>query len=239
MRCQYEGFPDLGYLGPFGRPAQYQLFRGQDGDCCPTSLGFTAIDNTSSGHSSQSEAYTRLFEHNSRPPIQTQSADIDRVESPFRNRESNFQGLGISRSRHVCNSPLYPPSSVHVSDSGATSTGGGCSVSGLAGKINVHVSAVPSAQNRSHSDTMCHPGSRSNTDSSLVANTAVVSTPTLTLCGSPSVLSIPPRPAGTSGTEVHLRRKVIPSGGCHATYITKKQDFRMLLHQETLNQSHV
>ena len=42
------------------------------------------------------------------------------------------------------------------------------------------------------------------------ANTAMVSTPTSILCGSPSVLSIPQSPAVTAGTEVHLRRKVIP-----------------------------
>ena len=34
---------------------------------------------------------------------------------------------------HVCQSPKYPPTSVHVSDSGASSTGGGCSVSGCRG----------------------------------------------------------------------------------------------------------
>ena len=109
---------------------------------------------------------------------------------------------------------ITPPSSIHVSDSGASSTGGGY-FSGLAGEINVHVSAVPSAQ-QSHSETTCHPGSRSNTDSSLVANTPVVSTPTSTLCGSPSALSILPRPAVTTGTEVHLRRKVIPSARMEA-----------------------
>ena len=38
---------------------------------------------SSSGHTSQSQAHTRLSERDSRPPIQAQSADIDRVESPF------------------------------------------------------------------------------------------------------------------------------------------------------------
>ena len=92
---------------------------------------------TSSGQSSQSQAHPRLFEHDSGPPIQTQSADIDRVESPFRSRESNF--LGDSISGHVCHSPQYPPTSVHVSNSGTSSTSSGCSVSGLAaGEINLH-----------------------------------------------------------------------------------------------------
>ena len=56
------------------------------------------------------------------------------------------------------------PTSVHVSDSGASSSGGRCSVSRLAGEIDVHVSTVPSAQ-QSHSETAGHPGSRSDTKS--------------------------------------------------------------------------
>ena len=48
----------------------------------------------SSEHSSQSQAHPRLFERDSRPPIQIQSA---RVESPFRNRESNFLDFGELR----------------------------------------------------------------------------------------------------------------------------------------------
>ena len=58
---------------------------------------------------------------------------------------------------------------------------------------------------------MCHPGNRSNTDSSLVAITAVVSTHTLTLCGPPSALSILPRSTVSTESEIHLGRKVIPS----------------------------
>ena len=40
--------------------------------------------------SSQSQAHTRLFERDSGPPIQTQSAIKDRVESQFQNPKSNF-----------------------------------------------------------------------------------------------------------------------------------------------------
>ena len=53
--------------------------------------------------------------------------------------------------------------------------------------------------------------SRSDTNSSLVAISAVVPTPTSTLCGSPTVLYIPSRPAVTTGTEIHLGRKVVSS----------------------------
>ena len=70
---------------------------------------------------------------------------------------------------HVCHSPQYPPTLVQDSDSdsGASSSGGGCSVSGLVGEINVHVCAIFSAQ-QSHSEITCHPrSSLSNTDCSL------------------------------------------------------------------------
>ena len=40
----------------------------------------------------------------------------------------------------------HVPSSVHVPNSGAKSPRGGCSVSGLAGEVNVHVSSIRSAQ---------------------------------------------------------------------------------------------
>ena len=62
-----------------------------------------------SGQSSQSQAHCRLFEHNSGPPIQTQSAYFDRVESTFRDCQSDFSVLGNSKGGHVCNSPQYPP----------------------------------------------------------------------------------------------------------------------------------
>ena len=123
----YGGFPNLGYLNPFGSPAPYQLFGAQGDSCCLTPLGFSApgppgfdrygqhyssylykqtrrdpfpnlVASSSgslyvaagSGHSSQSQAHTRLFECDSGPPIQTQSANIDKVESPFRDCESDF-----------------------------------------------------------------------------------------------------------------------------------------------------
>ena len=162
-----------------------------------------------SGHSSQSQTHTRMFKRDNRLPFQTKSANIDRVESSFRDCQLDFPVLGNSNGGHVCHSPQCLPTSVHVSNSGASSTGGGCSVSGLAGEISVHVYAISSAQ-QSHSETKCHPGSRSDTDSSLVAITAVVSTPTSTLCRQPSVLPIPPRSTVSTGTEIQLGWKVVP-----------------------------
>ena len=123
------------------------------------------------------------------------------MKSPFWNHDPNIRGLGNSDSGHVCHSPQYPPSSVHVSDSGALALAVDAlavdAVSGLAGEVNVHVSAVPLAQ-QSYSEIMCHSGGDPN--SPLVAITTMVSTHTSTLCEPPSVLSIPPRSVVTTGT---------------------------------------
>ena len=145
-----------------------------------------------SEHHSPSKTYSRLSERDTRPPISSESADIDRVVPSPRGRETYLQGLGDTRSRHVCNSVELPPSSVHVSISGAKSPSGGCSVSRLAGEVNVHVSPIPPAQ-QSHSEAPVHPVGRGNSHSPLVAVSVVVSTPTSSLCGSPSSLFLPSR----------------------------------------------
>ena len=49
---------------------------------------------TSSEHSCPSRTHSRLSERDSRPPISSQSANTDRMESPSRNRESNFGSSG-------------------------------------------------------------------------------------------------------------------------------------------------
>ena len=138
-----------------------------------------------------------------------------RVESQPRDRESNLRFLGDSRSQHVCDCFKLPPSRVDVSNSGATSSSGGCSVSGLAGKVGVHVSTFSPTQ-QSHSEATVHQGGRSDSHSPLVAKTAVVRTPTSSLCGSPPVLSIPSRSSVTTGSEVRLERKVAPSARMEA-----------------------
>ena len=90
---------------------------------------------------------------------------------PPRDRETYLQALGDTRSRHICDSVELPPSSVHVSSSRAKNPSSGCSVSGLAGDVNVHVSSISSAQ-QSHSEAPVHPGGRSNSRSPLVAETS-------------------------------------------------------------------
>ena len=95
------------------------------------------------------------------------------------------------------------------------STGGGCSVSRLAGKVDVHVSTFSLAL-QSYSETVVHTGGRSDSNSPLVAETVVVSTPTSTLCASSTIFSIPPRSPVSTGPEISLGRKVIPSARTEA-----------------------
>ena len=117
-----------------------------------------------SEYNSPGKTYSRLSERDSRPPISSQSAHTDRLVPPPQDRETYLQSLGHTRSRHVFNIVELPPSSVHVSNSGAKSPSGGCSVSGLAGEVNVHVSPIPPAQ-QSHSEASIHSGGRGSSHS--------------------------------------------------------------------------
>ena len=129
-------------------------------------------------------------------------------------------------------------------NSGATSPRGGCSVSGLGGEVNVHVSSIPSTQ-QSHSEAQVHTGGRSDSHSPLVAESVVVSTPTSSLCGTPPVLSLPSRSPVPTGSEVCLRRKVVPSARMEALRRHYKaagfsdEVSRLAAAREALNQSHV
>ena len=233
-------FPDFGYLDPYRPQALYQL----SGSIAPGPPGYdrygqfdssfiyqqarrdpfphlATFDSRASPlvrgleHNSPSKTYSRLSERDSRPPISSESANTNRVESPPRDHEPHLRVLGDTSSRHVHDCVELPPSLVHVSNSGATSPSGGCSVSGLAGEVNVNVSSIPSAQ-QSNSEAPVHPGGRSNSHSPLVAETVVVSTPTSSLCGSPPVLSLPSRSSVPAGSEVCLGRKVVPSARMEA-----------------------
>ena len=130
------------------------------------------------------------------------------LPGPPRDHETYLQALGDKCVK-------LPLSLVHISNSGATSPSGGCSVSGLAGEVNVHVSSIPSAQ-QSHSEAPVHPGGRGSSHSPLVAKTVVVSTPTSSLCGTPLGLSQPSGSSVPAGSEVCLRRKVVPSARMEA-----------------------
>ena len=108
-----------------------------------------------------------------------------------------------------------PPSSVHVSNRGAKSPSGGCSVSGLAGEVNVHVSPIHPAQ-QSHSEALIHSVGRGSPRSHLVADSNVVSTSTTSLCGTPPSSSLPSRSSVPKGSEVRLGQKVVPSARMEA-----------------------
>ena len=132
-----------------------------------------------------------------------------------RDREAYLQGLGDTRSRDVCNMVELPPSSVHVSNSGAKTSSSGCSVSRLAGEVNVHVPPFSPAQ-QSHSETSIHAGGRGSSHSPLVAESIVVSTPATSLCGTPPGSPLPSGSSVPAGSEVCLRRKGIPSARMEA-----------------------
>ena len=143
-------------------------------------------------HSSPGETHSRLPERDSRPPISSESANTDRVVPILRDRETHLQVLGDTRSRHVCYTVELPPSSVHVSSSGAKSPSGGCSVSRLAGEVNVHVSTFSPAQ-QGRAEITVHSSGRGDPRSPLVAVSTVVPTPTTSLCGTPADSPIPSR----------------------------------------------
>ena len=162
-----------------------------------------------SEHSIPGKTHSRLSEHDSRPPISSESANIDRVVPTPRDREPHLQGLGDTRDRHVCNLVELPSPSVRVSDSGAKGPSGGCSVSGLAGEVNVHVSPVPPAQ-QGRAEALVHSGGGGDTCSPLVAVSVVVSTSATSLCGTPASTPLLSGSSVPAGSEVHLRRKAVP-----------------------------
>ena len=123
--------------------------------------------------------------------------------------------MGDTRSRHVSDTVELPPSSVHVSSSGVKSPNGGCSVSRLAGEVNVHVSTFSPAQ-QGRAEITVHSSGRGDPRSPLVAVSTVVPTPTTSLCGTPVDSPIPSRSSVPAGPEVQLRRKVIPSARMEA-----------------------
>ena len=184
----------------------------QGGTRSPTLLRLTVdlfLWLESQSINSPGKTHSRLSERDSRPPISSEPANTDRVVPAPRDRESYLQGLGDTRSRHVCDTVELPLSSVHVSSSGAKSPSGGCSVSRLAGEVNVHVSPIPPAQ-QGHAETTVHSSGGGDPCSPLVAVSVVVFTST-SLCETPSGSPLPSGSSVPAGPEVHLRRKVVPS----------------------------
>ena len=99
---------------------------------------------TESRHNSASQTRSGLPQCDSRQPVSAEPAH-HRVESLPRSRESDIQTVGNSSSGHVCHSPQYASSPVHVSSSGALSNGDRYLVTGLEGEVDVIVSTVSPA----------------------------------------------------------------------------------------------
>ena len=91
------GPPGFDRYGQYNSSFLYQQTRRDPFPVIVMSSSGSFCVATSSDHSSQSQTHSRLFEHDSKPPIKAQSANNERVESPFRNCDSDIQGLGHPR----------------------------------------------------------------------------------------------------------------------------------------------
>ena len=208
------GPPGHGRHGQFDSGFIYQQ-AGRDSLLHPAALNCRSFPLVRvSGHNSPGQTHSRLSERDSRPPISSEPANTDRVVPAPRDRESYLQGLGDTRSRHVCDTVELPPSSVHVSSSGAKSPSGGCSVSRLAGEVNIHVPPFPLLNKVMQ-----------KLRSTQVAEMILVVPWWPSQSWFPHLLRLcvehpgSPLPSGSSvpaGPEVHLRRKVVPSAHMEA-----------------------
>ena len=162
---------------------------------------------TDSGYSHPGRTYSGLPQCDSNPSISAKPAHNNSVESPPRNSEADIRDVGNSSSGHVCHSPQLASSPFYVSSSGASRTGDRCSVTRLAGKVDVHVFTIPTAK-QNHSEAQDHLKGRGDTHSPHGCHN-LGSTLTTSVCGPPMLLSVPPRPTVTTG--ICLERQVVPS----------------------------
>ena len=119
---------------------------------------------TDSGYSHPGQKYADLTQCDSNPSILAKPAHNNSVDSPPRNSEANIRDVGNSSSGYVCHSPQLASSPFYVSNSGASRTGDRCSVTRLAGEVDVHVCTIPTAK-QNHSEAQDHSGGRGDTDS--------------------------------------------------------------------------
>ena len=211
-----SGPPGYDRHGQFDSSFIYQQARR---DSLP---GLATVDGRSfplvrgSEYNNPGKAYSTLPERDSRPPISSNqpistewSLHLEMVQHIFR----VWGTPEVDMFAKLSNSHLPR----FMSNSGAKSPSGGCCISGLAGEVNVHVSPIPPAQ-QSHSETSIHSGGRGSPHSPLVADSIVVSTPTTSLCGTPPSSSVQSRSSVPTGSEVHLRQKVVPSARMEARH---------------------
>ena len=105
-----SGPPSHGRHGQFNSGFIYQQ-AGRDSLLHPAALNCRPFPLVRvSEHNSLGKTHSRLSERDSRPPISSEPANTDRVVPAPRDRESYLQGLGDTRSRHVCDTVELPPS---------------------------------------------------------------------------------------------------------------------------------
>ena len=167
-----------------------------------------------SEHYSPSTTYSRLPERDSRPPISSKSANIDRVVPSPRNRETYLQGCGTPEDdmfATVSNShlprfmsPILEPRAL--------------AVDALSQDLQGRSMYMFPPFHQSHSEAPVHPGGRSNSCSPPPGGQDSRGFPHLfRLCvDHPCVLSLPSRSSVPAGSEVCLGRKVIPSARMEA-----------------------
>ena len=142
----HGGFPDLGYLDPFRMHAPHQGFGAQGGNAGRPSLGhqycmarhIPGCLNVIADRLSQSNQ-----------PITTEWHLHPEIVNQI------FKMWGIPAVNMFATCPQHAPSPVYIPNSGASSTGDRCSVTGLAGKVDINVSTVSTAQ-QSHSEAQDH-----------------------------------------------------------------------------------
>ena len=211
------GPPDYDRYGQFDSSFVYQQARRDPFPHLATFDSRASHQVRGSEHNSPSKTYIPgclnvIADHLSRPnqPIPTEWS----LQPEIVNRIFGFWGTPVvdmfatALNSHLSwfMSPIPEPRALAVD---------ALSLAGLTGEVNVHVSSIPSAQ-QSHLEAPVHPGGRSNSHSTLVAESAVGSTPTSSLYGSPPVLSLPSRSSVPAGSEVCLGWKVIPSARMEA-----------------------
>ena len=105
-----SGPPSHGRHGQFNSGFIYQQ-AGRDSLLHPAALNCRSFPLVRvSEHNSLGKTHSRLSERDSRPPISSEPANTDRVVPAPRDHESYLQGLGDTRSRHVCDTVELPPS---------------------------------------------------------------------------------------------------------------------------------
>ena len=165
------------------------------------------------------QIHSGLPQCDSGPPSRPNQS-ITTERSP-QNSEPILQDVGNSISGHVCHRPQHASSPVYVPSSRASSTGDRCSITRLAGEVDVHVLTLSPAQ-QSHSEAQDHPGGEVILIARLVASQPWFPHLLHLYVDHPLLFhSYTPGPTITTG--ICLGRQVIPSAHMDAPRSTSKQ----------------